>query len=371
MSPSSQPTSRERSRRASGSPDGRPSGRDRGAIPSLVTGLLRAPLLVKILGANGLLIAATAVVAALLGRSRGDPLQAAAVAALVGLAVCVPINWLLVRWALSPLHGLARTAGRVRSGDLSSRAPRSPLADRQTSDLVDVFNDMLGRLARGQARLRRLGVGALDAAERERRSLAAELQDDAAQRLAALLLQVELARKSTSDPAAAERLGTLRDQVAECLEMVRRLARRLHPPELGELGLESALRAHTRTISEQTGLTVEMAADASLPELDPDVALALYRIAEEALVNAVRHADADALAVRLGANGGGGVRLVIEDDGRGLPAGTSGGDGSGLGLLGMRERARRVGGSLRIESAPGRGTRVTLRVPARSRLASS
>ncbi|HKK26553.1 MAG TPA: sensor histidine kinase [Gemmatimonadota bacterium] len=332
--------------------------------------LLRAPLLVKILGANGLLIAATAVVAVLLGRSGGDPLEAAAAAAVVGLAVCVPINWLLVHWALSPLRGLARTAGRVRSGDLSSRAPRSALADRQTSNLVDVFNDMLGRLARGQARLRRLGVGALEAAERERRSLAAELQDDAAQRLATLLLRVEMARKTTSDSVAAERLETLRDEMAESLEMVRRLARRLHPPELGELGLESALRAHTRAVSEQTGLRVEMSADAPLPELAPDVALVLYRIAEEALVNAVRHADASSLGVRLGRNTDD-VTLVVEDDGRGLPAGASEGEGAGLGLLGMRERARRAGGSLEIDSVPGRGTRVVLSVPARSRSAPS
>lgn len=339
------------------------------AAPETVRGrggrILRIPLLYKILGANGLLVAVTAILAVLFGRAHADPVEAAALAALVGLIVGVPLNWLLIHWALTPLWGLEATAERVQEGDLEARAPDSPLADADMSRLVDVFNHMLGQLVRGQRRLRRLSVGALEAAERERRSLAAELQDDAAQRLAALLLQVELARKaagdSSPDPETSRRLETLRGQVAECLEVVRRLARRLHPPELGELGLELALRAHARAISEQAGIPVKMASDGSFADLPPEVALTLYRIAEEALVNAVRHAGAGSIDVRLEANHG--VSLIIEDDGRGLPDGVRLGESGGLGLLGMRERARTVGGDLAIDSAAGHGTRVSVQVP--------
>lgn len=324
---------------------------------------LRMPLVYKLVGANGLLIAITAVVAVLVGHGHARPAVAALTGAAVGLLVCVPINGLLVHWALSPLRGLERTAARVRSGDLSARVPRSLLADREMASLVSVFNEMLARLSRGQERLRHFSVGALEAAERERRSLAAELQDDAAQRLAALLLQVELARKGATDPVAAVRLEELRDQVADCLEMVRRLARRLHPPELGELGLEPALRAHLRTLSEGAAAAIGMESDGALPDLDPEVSLALYRIAEEALVNALRHADASNIAVRLETNGRGGVRLAVQDDGRGFSAPDSPVEGPGIGLAGMHERARKVGGRLEIESAPGGGTLVSVRVP--------
>jgi two-component system sensor histidine kinase UhpB len=336
----------------------------------LTSRLLRFPLPFKILGANGALVAGTALLAVLLARIQHDPVFAAGLAAGVGLAVCVPINWILVRWALSPLSGLQRTAERVHAGDLEARAPRSLMADPGMRRLIQVFNDMLQRLVLGQRVLRRLSVGVLEAAERERRSLAAELQDDTAQRLAALLLRVELARKAVDlEPSCVEgarHLERLRDETAESLELVRRLARRLHPPELGELGLVPALRAHARAVSDQAGLPVEFEVKGPEPELEQEVALAMYRVAEEALVNAVRHADAGRIRLEL-ETGDGSVTLNVVDDGRGFePELESTNGGGGLGLLGMRERARSVGGSLAVVSGPGAGARVIVSVPARS-----
>jgi two-component system sensor histidine kinase UhpB len=324
------------------------------------------PLPYKILGANGVLVAGTALLAVFLARRAADPIAAAGGAAIFGLAVCVAINWVLVRWALSPLSGLQRAAERVRAGDLEARAPRSPVADEDMHRLIQLFNDMLQRLVRGQRVLRRLSVGALEAAERERRSLADELQEDTAQRVAALLLRVELARKAIgSQPACAEasrQLGQLRDETAECLELVRRLARRLHPPELAELGLIPAIRAHARAVSDQTGLPVDVRVSGPAPVLAPEVGLAVYRVVEEALVNAVRHAHANRILVELRTTPEG-LTLQVSDDGRGFEPKLESGDGGGLGLLGMRERARAAGGSLAIVSSPGSGARVIVSVP--------
>lgn len=335
-------------------------------LRQLTTWLLRFPLPYKLLGANGVLVAGTALLAVFLARREADPAAAAGLATLVGLAVSVPINWVLVHWALSPLSGLQRTAERVQAGDLEARAPRSPVADPGMIRLIRVFNDMLQRLVRGQRVLRRLSVGVLEAAERERRSLAAELQEDTAQRLAALLLRVELARKGVgtdaSCEAARQQLGHLRDEAAECLELVRRLARRLHPPELGELGLVPAIRAHARAISDQAGLPVDVEVTGPEPSLEQEVALAVYRVAEEALVNAVRHAGANRILIQL-ETAGARVTLQVVDDGRGFEPRLESGDGAGLGLLGMRERARAAGGSLAIVSSPGFGARVVVTVP--------
>jgi two-component system sensor histidine kinase UhpB len=332
--------------------------------------LLRVPLPYKILGANGALIAGTAALTVLLGHLHARPALAAALAAVVGLAICLPINWALLRWALSPLSGLERAAARVHSGDLEARAPRSKLADAHMHRLIEVFNLMLARLSRGQKMLRRLSVGVLEAAERERRSLAGELQEDAAQRLAALLLRVELARQSLESTGphndCATYLAEVRDDAADSLEMIRRLARRLHPPELGELGLVPALRAHARAIADQAGLPVDFRVAGPSPDLEPEVALALYRIAEEALVNAVRHANAGTIRLQL-ETGERDVTLTIADDGRGFIPGSQNGNGSrGLGLLGMRERARAVGGSVELVSAVGSGAVVGVTVPRRA-----
>lgn len=333
----------------------------------LMSGLLQVPLSLKLSGANGVLVAGTAILAAVLEHHEAHLVHAAVAATLVGLAVAVPINWLLVRVALSPLAGLQRTAERVRLGDLEARAPASPVADSGMRRLITVFNGMIQRLLQGQQTLRRLSVGVLKAGERERRSLAAELQEDTAQRLAALLLRVELARKAVDGEKEAcqeakRELEHLRDETSECLDLVRRLARRLHPPELIELGLVSALRAHARAVSDQTGLPVVLEVEGQEPALAPEVALAMYRIAEEALLNAIRHAGANRILVQLGTNEGG-VTLSVVDDGRGFQPALLSQNGNGLGLLGMRERARAAGGSMVVLSEPGAGARVIVTLP--------
>jgi signal transduction histidine kinase len=141
---------------------------------------------------------------------------------------------------------------------------------------------------------------------------------------------------------------------------VRQIASELRPPALDHLGLTEALRWEAGMFEQRTGIRCRLATSAE-PRLDPARATAVFRIAQEALTNIARHAGAGAVRVALHASSRA-VTLEVKDNGRGIaPAAID--DPHAVGLLGMRERARLVGGTLRIAAAPGRGTRVVVRLP--------
>jgi two-component system sensor histidine kinase UhpB len=137
------------------------------------------------------------------------------------------------------------------------------------------------------------------------------------------------------------------------------LARQLRPTALDDHGLLPAMASQVRNFAAQTGIKADLIATGESSALAPDEEIAIYRIAQEALANIARHADAKKVEVDL-RTGADGVELTVRDDGRGFepdrPA-------TGLGLGGMAERARLVGGELTVESQPGAGTELCLRVP--------
>jgi two-component system sensor histidine kinase UhpB len=149
-----------------------------------------------------------------------------------------------------------------------------------------------------------------------------------------------------------------RDAVRHALEEVRRIARELRPEALDHLGLQSALRSLCTATAAHPGLRVERRLELGDTELDPDVELVVYRIAQESLTNVRRHAEASEVLVALGTVDGG-LRLVVRDDGRGLPADVD----TGEGITGMRERALLIGGRLTVTAPRGGGTEVRLDVP--------
>jgi two-component system sensor histidine kinase UhpB len=139
-----------------------------------------------------------------------------------------------------------------------------------------------------------------------------------------------------------------------------RLARQLRPTALDDHGLYSAIEGQVRRFSTQTGITADLRTHGDHVELDPDREIAVFRIAQEALANVARHAGASSVEVDVTPLGDHGVALTVRDDGRGfIPEGES----NGLGLNGMAERARLVGGELEIDSRPGGGTALLLKVP--------
>src|SRR5262245_47488261 len=148
------------------------------------------------------------------------------------------------------------------------------------------------------------------------------------------------------------------------VERVRDLSLNLRPPLLDEMGLVPALKGYLESQSDLTGLQIEVHGE-SPQELPGEVEITAFRVAQEAVTNAIRHGAASRIVVGV-SNGAGGLEITVEDDGKGFDAraaieGPT--TGKNLGLLGMQERARMLGGRFELESAPGKGTRVRIRIP--------
>ncbi len=202
----------------------------------------------------------------------------------------------------------------------------------------------------------------LEAQEEERAWVARELHDDLIQRVGLLGQEVAAIRGLLQEPGAAEHhLSGLQAELRDLGEEIRRLAHRMHPSVLDTLGLPAALRALGREIETTEHLPVHVRVEEPAPSLTPSAALSLYRVAQEALRNVVKHAAASEATVRLGRERGGAV-LEVVDAGRGFDAAQEG-MRHGLGVTSMTERLRLVRGTVRIVSAPGRGTRMTAWVP--------
>jgi two-component system, NarL family, sensor histidine kinase UhpB len=321
--------------------------------------LLRVPLFYKILVANALI----AVAALLVGSTLGAGAERWTLALVGALVVTVLVNALIVRLALTPVRALEEVARSVQDGSLEARVPESPLVDRDLERVIHTFNGMLDALASYRRRLREVAGRALQAEEEERKRVSRELHDETAQALAALRIRLHVALES---PDAARReavLEEVREGITEALDGVRRMARGLRPPALDELGLVAAIEAHARTLQESTTVEVRVEREALPPRLPAALELAVYRIVQEALTNALRHADATRITVRLEVRDGW-LRVEVSDDGRGFEAGPLvRGERIGLGIGGMQERARYLGGEVEIESRHGEGTRVLALIP--------
>jgi two-component system sensor histidine kinase UhpB len=290
-----------------------------------------------------------------------------ALAALVGLA----INFLLLRAAFAPLYGVLAIIRAVERGELEARAAARE-RDPDALALARGFNAMLDRLEEAR---HELASRVLQAQEEERRRLALELHDQTGQSLTALTLHAEAIARGLAlgTPAAyeharqqAQRLGMLAQRT---LAEVQVLSRQLRPPMLDDLGLPAALR----WLSEDAGRRLHVAVRMSARPDDADrlpgaVETALYRIAQEALTNAVRHGHARNVRILL-RQCDGAAALTVADDGQGFataagrPATPHQRLHAGLGLEGMRERTRLLGGSLALRAAPGRGCVVRAIIP--------
>ena len=203
----------------------------------------------------------------------------------------------------------------------------------------------------------------LTAHEDERRRLARELHDDVTQRLARLAIDAAGIERGAGGTPGDGTARSLREELVRLSEDVHALSYRLHPSMLDDLGLGAALKAECDRLSRQESIAVEVDVHDLPQPLPPDPALCLFRVAQEALRNIARHAQARAVVVSLAARDGG-LQLAVSDDGRGFDAVRGNGRPS-LGQMSMRERVRLLGGELDIESAPGHGTTVVAWVPLR------
>jgi signal transduction histidine kinase len=209
-------------------------------------------------------------------------------------------------------------------------------------------------LERAYGRLMQLTRRLEAAKEEERRRIARELHDELGQLLTATKLNVQLA---VGDRARARELLELLDRA---ISSTRELSRRMRPPLLDEVGLVAALQAFLEEQGRYTGLRIELAAPAVGPRLAPEVEIAAFRIVQEALTNVARHAAASRVEVSV-ARGAEALSIVVRDDGRGFDPAAA--EEDHLGLVGMRERARALGGTLELRSSPGAGTEVRVMLP--------
>ncbi|MEV5983262.1 HAMP domain-containing sensor histidine kinase [Streptomyces sp. NPDC052114] len=268
-----------------------------------------------------------------------------------GLVVMLTANAALLRIGLAPLQRVTRamtTTDLLRPG---VRPTASGTDD--VGGLIETYNAMLDRLEGERAAST---ARALSAQEAERRRVAQELHDEVGQTLTAVLLELKSAADQAPEPLR-EDLHRIQETTRAGLDEIRRIARRLRPGVLEELGLVSALRSLGIEYTDWADTVVSSEVPSRLPPLGREAELVIYRVAQEGLTNVVRHADASraGLAVSVTEDR---VTLVIRDDGRGIGAAEE-----GAGIRGMRERALLVGADLTVAPAGARGTEVRLDVP--------
>ena len=275
-------------------------------------------------------------------------------AAVIGLAV----NLLMMRRRLNPLEKLIEEMEKVdlsRPGPLLP--PRSIDGVGETEEVERIELAFLRMIRRLEAERRRAGSAALQAQEEERARVARDLHDEVNQSLTGLLLRLEAAREA-APPELEEELEETKSLANQAMRELLSLARQLRPTALDDLGLAAAIGGQVEQFA-RSEIEAALTEEGDFSDLDGDVQLVVYRVAQEALSNAARHSGAKRIAVALRRSDRG-VELEISDDGRGFAFEESEG---GLGIAGMRERALLIGAELIIESRLGAGTKVHLSVP--------
>ncbi|MFQ5610648.1 MAG: GAF domain-containing protein [Anaerolineae bacterium] len=222
-----------------------------------------------------------------------------------------------------------------------------------------------------QRHLRRLSSQVVAAQEEERRRISRELHDEMGQALTAIKLNLQMVAASLppENTVLAERLDEVIELSASALQEVRRLAMDLRPSMLDDLGLVPALHWYVDSFKKRTHIATEVRLPENLSRLPPDVETTLYRVVQEALTNVSRHAKASCVSLDLSLKESG-LKLAIFDDGQGFDAGDSiNSDSIGVGIASMKERVDNLGGAFAISSKSGRGTKITVSIPARVALA--
>jgi signal transduction histidine kinase len=204
----------------------------------------------------------------------------------------------------------------------------------------------------------------MKAQEQERIRIAGELHDGVMQQMLAITMMLGTAKRRIGDDSDAKAaIDKIQQKVIQVGTDIRQLSHDLHPPMLQDAGLPDAVRAYCEQFSAASGIPVSCDADEEVSDLSRGAALALFRIVQEALGNAAKHAAAKRITVRL-TRSDGVVTLTVSDDGAGFDSSRLATSG-GLGLIMMRERASQLNGKFEFESAPGRGTTITVSIPFR------
>ncbi len=247
--------------------------------------------------------------------------------------------------------------------------------DGNPTGLLAVARDITARkegqekLLAYQEQLRSLASRLSATEERERRRIAAGLHDRVGQLLGISAMRLEKLKGAAPSPRLADDLDKVGKLIHEALEATQSLTFELSPPTLHELGVGAALKWFAEQMQKEHGIRITVSASGAGKAPDEEARALLYRATRELLLNVVKHADARNADVSLRRDGNG-TRIRVEDDGRGFDLATMGSGwqaNKGFGLFSIRERLERLGGSLKVQSEPGKGTQVTLTLPLRGR----
>jgi two-component system, NarL family, sensor histidine kinase UhpB len=304
-----------------------------------------APNAAVLIAASVVLIASPATVS--------SPVAATeAIVIALGVLMLLVVNYIVIRRATRPMRALTDV---MRDVDLLLPGQRVnvPSGNADISRVGEVFNRMLDRLENER---RQMARRTLLAQEEERRRLARELHDELNQTVAGVMLSLQSVGEQTNGNVGRELLAAQEELRGVSVE-VENIVNRLRPETLDDLGLPSALVVLTEQFRGRTGIELERRLHTGLPDLDSEVELVLYRVAQESLTNVAVHSHASRAALALRGDGDS-VTLSVTDDGVGIDRVRE-----GNGIRGMRERALLVGATLEIGSAEGGGTEVRLTVP--------
>lgn len=336
------------------------------------------PILQKILLTNTLIILVGAVVGVaitdwVIVAGYFTPVSYAAIV-LATIAVGVTLNYSILKAAFQPLQTLQAVVKQVHAGNLRARATLDRVSDPDIGHFGTALNVMLERMEANERiirederQLQKLAAQVISAQEEERKRVARELHDEASQALTTLIIGLETVLESMPDghPEAHRQVLALRTLAEQTLDEIRSLALSLRPTMLDDLGLPAAVRWCAKSIGEKAGFNIGLEMIGLEERLPSSVETAVFRIVQEALANAAKHAQAQEVLIRLERTDHQ-ICLLIRDDGQGFNVGkvlSSKNRGAGLGIFGIEERVTILGGTWALKSEEGSGTELRATIP--------
>lgn len=285
----------------------------------------------------------------------------------VGILTTLMVNRIIIQSALRPLHELGNALEQVTGGQLNIPDSLKNYEDPDIHRLVVTLDSMLARLAIRTRQLQAISERAINVQEEERVRIARGLHDETAQSISMLIIRLERLQSliPANTPDLTRQVVEAHKLATRLFEDLRHIIWNLRPSILDDLGLVPAIRWFARTNLEETGVRVDFGKDSKITRLPSYLETLLFRVAQEAMNNILHHADAKNVAIHLWSDQGQ-IYLEVKDDGRGFDVERTDGEAvskNQLGLLGIKERASLVGGSVDIQSAPGSGTCVRVCVP--------
>jgi signal transduction histidine kinase len=290
--------------------------------------------------------------------------------AIIGICLALQLTGIMTR----PIHHLVQSANKIREGKFETRA--EVFSNDEIGRLAVAFNQMAEALMKYRQEVQIKEKARLSLIERivqvqedERKSISRELHDHFGQSLLALMLKVESGCKFSSGKCefmdcSDSLCFDIKNTIRQIIEEVHRLAWGMRPSILDDYGLDSALARHIQELSKTAGLEIDYQCTTpdGMKRLPPRIEVTLFRIAQEALTNVIRHSKASHASVIL-LRQIGEITMLVEDDGQGFNSAAQDRGDQCLGLMGMRERANLLGGEFVIESAPGEGTTIRVKIP--------